>query len=287
MTTSQAAGDDFSADSNQQNPPGYVDGKPAPLLIEELTLVRERPTDAVWQWLARGWEDTKACFAVSALYAFLFTLGGFIISFGFYFAGMPYLVLPSITGFLLVGPALGVGFYEISRKRAAGETATLGDAMMAFRRNTLGIMGYGVFLVFLFQVWIRLSFTVAAMSFPGVSPEWPAIIERALTTFDGVTFGISITILGSIFAAITFFSGAFSMPMLVDRKSVLVPSMLTSVVAVWRNRVSCLLWAGVIVLFTGVGLFTLGIGLVLMFPLIGHATWHAYKDVIAQTLEST
>ncbi|MGB0671155.1 MAG: DUF2189 domain-containing protein [Rhodospirillales bacterium] len=276
MTTSTDS--DSAPTESQQTPPD----KPAefPMLIDELRLVKTRPTDAVWQWLGRGWADTKACWSVSATYAFLFTLVDFLISFGFYFMDLPYLILPALSGFLLVGPALGVGFYEISRIREAGGKPTLRDALFAYRRNTLGIMGLGVFLVFLFQVWIRLSFTVAALNFPGVSPDWGSIIHRALTTFDGVTFAISITCLGAVFATIIFLGGAFSMPMMVDRRTVLVPSLLTSVVAVSRNRQSCLLWALMIVVFTGIGLITLGFGLILMFPLIGHATWHAYKDVI-------
>lgn len=250
------------------------------LLIDEMAWVQTVDSGDVWQWLAKGWDDLKACWTVSAVYAFIFTAFGVLITFGFYFMEVPYLILPSMSGFVLVGPALAIGFYEVSRRRLAGERCSLIDAFMAFRRNTLGIMGLGVFLVFLFQVWIRVSFTIAALNFPGVSPEWEAIITRALTTFDGVTFFISITFVGSIFAFVVFLAGAFSMPMMVDKKTILVPSMITSAFAVAHNKRVMMLWAGIIVIFSFVGLITGLVGLVLTFPLIGHATWHAYKQVI-------
>lgn len=255
-------------------------------LVDELALVTEARSQAVFRWLSLGWTDFRACWRVSAVYAALFVAGGLLISFGFYFMGLPYLILPSLSGFLLVGPALAVGFYEISRRRAADMPISLGDAFKGFTRNALGIFGLGIFLVFLFQVWIRTSFTIAGLSFRGVPPEWPAIIERAFTTIDGLYFGIGIMALGSVFATIVFFIGAFSIPLMVDRKTVLVPSLLVSAFAVWRNKSTMLLWALMIVLFMGMGLFTAFLGMVIAFPLIGHATWHAYREVLSGTMPS-
>lgn len=257
------------------------------LLIDEMAWVQKVDSDDVWQWLAKGWDDLKATASVGVVYAGLFTCFGLFITFGFYFMDLPYLILPSMSGFALVGPALAIGFYEISRKRALGERCSIMDAFMAFRRNTLGIMGLGVFLVFLFQVWIRVSFTIAALNFPGVSPEWEDIITRALTTFDGVTFFASITLVGSAFALLVFLVGAFSIPMMVDKKTVLVPSMITSAFAVAHNKRVMVLWAAIIVTCSFVGIITCFIGLLITFPLIGHATWHGYKQVIQPTENST
>lgn len=261
-----------------------VPGRHRQFLIDELALVTKVGSSDVWQWLSLGWVDFRACWRVSAVYAGLFVAVGLMISFGFYFWGLPYLILPSLSGFLLVGPALAVGFYEISRRKAKGEHIDLIAAFKGFRRNSLGIMGLGVFLVFLFQVWIRISFTVAGLSFRGVSPEWSAIIHRALTTWDGVYFAVGITAVGAVFATFVFFIGAFSIPLMVDRKTVLIPSMMVSAHAVFTNKSAMILWAIVIVLVMGVGLFTAFIGLIWAFPLIGHATWHAYKHVLSGTM---
>lgn len=252
-------------------------------LIKEMALVGEIGTGDVWKWLAAGWSDLKANFAVSVSYAALFILFGLILSFGFYFMGWPYLILPGLTGFLLVGPAVGIGFYEISRRHAAGEQVTFWAAITAARYNKLGIFGFGVALVFIFQVWIRLSFTVFALSFSGIMPDWGIILTRAFS-LEGVYFGISIALVGGVFATGIFVVGAFSMPMMMDRKSVLVPSLFTSAYAVIHNRKAMILWAAIIVFFTGIGLATAGIGLIITLPLIGHSTWHAYKQVMSGDL---
>ncbi|WP_025897990.1 DUF2189 domain-containing protein [Sneathiella glossodoripedis] len=139
-------------------------------LVREMALVQQVGTDDVWNWLRAGWIDLKDNLAVSIPYAAIFVLTGFLISFGFYFLDWPYLILPALTGFLLVGPAVGIGFYEISRNSAVGRKSSLINALSAARHNKLGIFGFGVALAFLFQVWIRISFTVFALNFPGIMP---------------------------------------------------------------------------------------------------------------------
>ncbi|MEH6548144.1 MAG: DUF2189 domain-containing protein, partial [Sneathiella sp.] len=149
-------------------------------LIKEMALVGEVGTEDVWKWLAAGWLDLKANTAVSVSYAALFIIIGLILSFGFYFIGWPYLILPGLTGFLLIGPAVGIGFYEISRRHAAGEKVSLWATVTAARYNKLGIFGFGIALAFVFQIWIRISFTVFALNFPGVMPDWGIILMRSL-----------------------------------------------------------------------------------------------------------
>ncbi|MEH6476294.1 MAG: DUF2189 domain-containing protein, partial [Sneathiella sp.] len=149
--------------------------------------------------------------------------------------------------------------------------------------NKLGIFGFGIALAFVFQIWIRLSFTVFALNFPGVMPDWGIILMRSIS-MEGVYFGISMAIVGAVFAAGIFFVGAFSMPMMIDRNSVLLPSIITSAYAVVHNRNAMILWAMIIVMFIGIGLATAGIGLIFTLPLIGHATWHAYKQVMSGDL---
>ena len=149
---------------------------------------------------------------------------------------------------------------------------------------SIGFYFMGLALAFVFQVWIRISFTVFALNFPGIMPDWGIILTRALS-MEGVYFGISIAAVGAVFATCIFFIGAFSMPMMMDRNSVLLSSLITSAYAVVRNRNAMILWATIIVICTGIGLFTAGIGLIVTLPLIGHATWHAYKQVMSGDLQ--
>lgn len=269
--------------SETENPPPHHGPKNVHFLVKEMALVGEVGTEDVWKWLAAGWSDLKANTAVSVSYAALFIFIGLMMSFGFYFMGWPYLILPGLTGFLLVGPAVGIGFYEISRRHAAGEKVSLMAAVTAARHNKLGIFGFGIALAFIFQVWIRISFTVFALNFPGIMPEWHIILMRALS-MEGVYFGISIALVGAVFAGCIFFVGAFAMPMMMDRNTILLPSIIASTYAVAHNRNAMILWAAIIVILTGVGLATAGIGLIVTLPLVGHATWHAYKQVMSGDL---
>jgi uncharacterized membrane protein len=253
-------------------------------MVEEMAWPQRVHTDDVFQWLAKGWADTKALKGVSMTYAALFLCVGIYISFGFYYLELPYLILPSLSGFLLVGPAFAVGFYEASRRRQAGEDCSLVDVLFGFKRNTYAILGIGLAQVFLFMVWIRLSFTLFAVAFPGVTLELDTIAERALS-MEGVNFALMIATLGFCFACIIFLSGAFSLPLMVDHQTLLIPALLTSAYAVIKNIRVMVLWAFLVVLLMFAGLIT-GIGLIVTFPLIGHATWHAYQQVIQKPNES-
>ena len=266
--------------SEKQQHPEVFELKP---MVAEAALVKNASTQDVWIWMAKGWEDFRVCGLVSGTYAASFVALGLFISVGFYFMELPYLILPALSGFLLVGPALAVGFYDISRLRAAGKTPTLKDAFLGFRRNPLGIFGLGMGLVFVFQVWIRISFTIAAISFPGVGPEIADMLTRAVTTLQGVHFAIGIGALGFVFALAVFVTCAFAIPMMIDRRTVLLPAMIASAYAVIRNKAAMVLWAAVIVGVMTLGLLTFTIGLIITFPLIGHATWHAYKHVFGET----
>ena len=255
-----------------------VKSETAGFLVPQMALAKKVHTDDVFQWLAKGWADTKALQGVSLIYAALFLIGGVALISILYQLDMPYLVLPALSGFLLVGPAVAIGFYEGSLRREEGEMFNLGHAILAFRRNSYSLMAMGIAQVFLFMVWIRLSFTLFAVAFPGVMPEWGPILDRALS-LEGLHFALMITALGSVFATLIFFSGAFSLPMMIDRKTVLIPAMLTSAYAVFLNFRVMVLWAFLVVLLMFAGLVT-GVGLIITFPLIGHATWHAYRQVL-------
>lgn len=252
-------------------------------LVPEMALARTVSSQSVFLWLVKGWEDVKALKTTSLLYAAWFLLIGLMISFGFYRWQVPYLILPALSGFLLVGPAIALGFYEGSIRRQQGQPFHLHHALLAFRRCRYPILGMGIAQVFLFMVWIRLSFTLFAVAFPGVMPQWVAIFERA-TTIEGLHFAIMITALGGLFATLIFFTGAFSLPLMMDRQTVLIPALLTSAYAVFLNLKVMLLWASLIVLIMFLGLIS-GIGLLMVFPLVGHATWHAYQAVLGENEE--
>ena len=125
-------------------------GAPAPR-------VRKVDLDRPWAWLAAGWRDLTQAPAVSLTYGALFAAIGWAVTFGLWWADMIYLILPLTAGFLIMGPILAVGLYEVSRRHEQGRQATFGDAIGAFRANPTQIAFMGVTLLLLFFAWIRIA----------------------------------------------------------------------------------------------------------------------------------
>jgi uncharacterized membrane protein len=136
-----------------------------------------------------------------------------------------------------------------------------------------------VLLVFL-VVWMRFAALIFAVSFPYVAFDTQSMLNATLFTEDGHVFLLVGTLVGGVMAVIAFAAGAFSLPLLLDRRAGVIEALVTSVVAVTRNPRAMAVWAALLVLFTGAGLATAYFGLAVTLPLAGHATWHAYRGVI-------
>lgn len=242
--------------------------------------VRDVGTDEPFRWLAAGWRDFRAAGLVSLSHGLLFILAGFLLTVGLIAAGLMYLVAPLVVGFMLVGPALTVGFHAISRELESGRRPAAATAFMAWRANPAPILGLGLLLVLFLVVWMRLAAMIFAVSFPFTTLDPQSLLNAALFTPDGLTFLTVGTVVGACMACIAFVFGAFSLPLLLDRKIGLLEAVATSAVAVVLNARTMVVWAGLIVMFTAAGLAVGYLGLAVTLPLLGHATWHAYRAVI-------
>jgi uncharacterized membrane protein len=244
--------------------------------------IRRVEIDRPWRWLAAGWQDLRAMPGVSLVYGVAFAIAGYLITIGLWLAGTPYLVLPMGAGFMLVGPIVAVGLYEASRRRAAGEPVSLGRVMGAFRHNPTQIALMGVALLVLFFVWVRLAILIFMLFFGLRPPSLETLFVTVFFSASSLPFLIFGTAVGAVLAAFAFAISAVSVPMLLDRAEVNVFSAIAiSVRCVLANLPAMALWAALIVVFTGAGLVTLYVGLIVTLPLIGHATWHAYKDLVS------
>lgn len=237
-------------------------------------------SDQPFKWLTAGWRDYRKSGFVSVAYGLIFVIAGFILTVGLYVTGFEYLIAPTIAGFLLVGPALTVGLYAISRDLDAGRKPSLGRALTAWRVNPVHLLGFGLAQVLFLIIWIWLAVMIFALSFPYESTDLQSIMNAALFTIQGNVFlGIG-TIVGSVMATLAFVTSAFSLPLMLDRKADLLQAIIVSFVAVIMNARVMAVWAALIVVFTFAGLVTFYIGLAVTLPLIGHASWHAYRAVI-------
>jgi len=237
--------------------------------------------DRPWHWLAMGWADLWAAPKVGLAYGALAVVSSYLLTLGLWSYDLVYLVLPLGAGFALVGPILTVGLYETSRRLAAGEPVSLGAAVRAFGRNPLQIALIGLVLLLALLFWTRIALLLFALFFSQQPPTLDALVATVFFSSGSLVFLIVAHLAGAVLAATVFAISAVSVPMLLDRPEANVfQAIATSITAVLVNLRAMALWAALIVVFTSVGIATLYLGLLISLPLIGHATWHCYKDVV-------
>jgi uncharacterized membrane protein len=231
---------------------------------------REVPPAAPFRWLAAGWRDLRAAPGQSLGWGLVVLALSWGISLAALWLGTWIVLLSLLSGFVFIGPVLAIALYTISWQLEAGRVPTF-DLSFSTARARLGdSMVFALVLLVIFLVWARAG-SMVHIFFPVESqPELGQLIRFLL-------IGSAV---GSIFAAIAFAASAFSLPMLVDRKADTITAVITSVNATLRNKPAMAVWLALIVLLTGIGFATAFVGLVVLFPLLGHATWHAYRDVI-------
>jgi uncharacterized membrane protein len=235
-------------------------------------------------WLAHGWADFKAAPRQSLTYGAIvvllsWALAYIAVRFGGYFE-----LLALVSGFILVAPLLAVGTYSISEQLERGLRPSLRRCFIEERRAFGNLMVFALILMIVFLVWWRAASAVHIF-FPVdmATPDWTDYVQ-----FLGIGSAV-----GSIFALIVFATAAFSLPMLVDREADSITAAVTSVNAVLRNKPAMAVWAALIVVAVAPGFALLllvrerGAGFALVMallgitlPLIGHATWHAYRATI-------
>jgi uncharacterized membrane protein len=231
---------------------------------------RQLEVRAPLRWVRQGWEDMKQAPRQSLSYGLVMVLLTYVVSYAAWKMGSLFLLLGLLSGFIFLGPALAIGLYSISCQLQRGERPRLGYCLREGRRHLGNELVFAVMLLVVALIWARAA-SMVHVFFPVESH--PAM--RDLLIFLGIG-----TAVGSVFAAIVFSISAFSLPMIMDRKVDPVTAVVTSVNAVLRNRPAMVVWAAIIVATVAVGFVTGFLALVVLLPLIGHATWHAYRDTI-------
>ncbi|MCC7271681.1 MAG: DUF2189 domain-containing protein [Alphaproteobacteria bacterium] len=242
--------------------------------------IRSVPMDRPWTWLAAGWSDLVAARWVSVGYGAVIVAVSLGLIFGLVAVDHVALVLPLAAGFLLVAPALATGLYDVSRRLAAGEAVSLGGVLGAFRRNGTQLALMGLALIFIHLAWVRIATLLFALFAADPTPSWDRLVPELLLSAAGLPLLLAGTAVGAVLAAITFTVSVVSIPMLLDRQVSVALAVVTSVRVVWANPLAMALWAALIAVFTAAGLATLALGLAVVLPLVGHATWHAYRDLV-------
>lgn len=238
-----------------------------------------RTVDAIrpLRWLARALDDFRAHPLASSFYGLCFAAMGVLLLLMFRFA-IDYTSTLAM-GFMLVGPLLCIGLYDLSRQRECSPPARLGKSLVAWRENPGGIGIYVLILTVVFLVWARASLVTFALFETHAMPSWSAFFLQ-LAAMKNLGFVLAFFGVGLVFAGIVFAFSVISIPFLLDRRTDAVTAAAVSVLALVRNPLPMLVWAALIVMLIGIGLLTAYVVLIFTGPLIGHATWHAYRDLV-------
>ncbi len=235
-------------------------------------------------WLGHAWRDFKTAPRQSLTYGAIVVLLSWALAYVAIRFGGYFELLALVSGFILVAPLLAVGTYSISEQIERGLKPSLRRCFIEERRAFGNLMVFALMLMVVFLVWWRAASAIHIF-FPVdmATPDWTDYLQF---------FGIGSAV-GSIFAVIVFAAAAFSLPMLVDRDADSITAVVTSINAVLRNKPAMAVWAAMIVLAVTPGFAMLLLGreqgagfalvmalLGITLPLIGHATWHAYRATI-------
>jgi uncharacterized membrane protein len=239
--------------------------------------------DAPWGWLASGWRDLWAAPHVSLAYGAAFAVLSIGLTLGLMVSGLESLILALGAGFLLIGPIAAVGLYETSRRLEIGQRPGLGDILKVATQAPGQLGFFGAILAFLYVVWAQIAFLLF-MLFIGSNPLPPAneFLPTLLFTPRGLGLLVSGTIVGGAIALLVFAISAISVPLLMTRRLDAVTAIRASLAAAIANPKPMALWAALIAGFMALGIATLFVGLAFAFPLIGHATWHAFRDLVRE-----
>ncbi|HTM76032.1 MAG TPA: DUF2189 domain-containing protein [Devosia sp.] len=243
---------------------------------------RHLPLGAGFGWLAAGWRDLWTHPGPSLVYGFGVAALSALVVCSMVWLGWDQVLFPALAGFLVVGPVLATGLYEKSRCIAAGEPVSLGDMFSPHRGAGPHLFYVGAVLMGLMLLWMRTAVLLYALFFGWRPfPGFDHLMQMLFTTPLGLSMLVTGTLVGGLFAAFAFAISAFSIPMLLDQKLDAFSAMGISMSLVWNNLPALLVWGVIVLVLTLLSLATGLLGLIIIFPLLGHATWHAYAAVRA------
>jgi uncharacterized membrane protein len=233
--------------------------------------------------LRLGWEDFKAVPSHAIILCVIYPVLGLVLARAVLGYSVLPLLFPLAAGFALLGPFAALGLYELSRRRELGQPASAWDAMEVVRSPSFGAMlGLGTLLLALFVTWVATAqaIYIAAFGYAGAAGV-SDFVERVLTTPQGwwlIVVGCGV---GFLFALVALCISVVSFPLMLDRHAGAGDAMVTSLRAVARNPLPMAAWGLIVAVLLVAGSLPLFLGLAVVVPLLGHATWHLYRKVIA------
>ncbi len=232
--------------------------------------------------LAKGIDDFMAMPSHLAFLGMMYPIAGVCLAALTFSNNALPLLYPLVSGFALIGPFAAIGLYEISRRRELGLATSWKDAVNVLRSPAIpSILTVGLLLTILFLCWLGTARLLYEWLFGPLAPEsYGGFLSEVLTTSKGWTLILVGNLIGFIFAAVVLSISVVSFPLLLDRDVGAAVAIQTSVRAVAKNPMSMAGWGLIVAGALVLGSLPLLVGLAVVMPILGHATWHLYRRVV-------
>ena len=245
-------------------------------------VVRSITAGDIAEALGEGLRDFQAVPLYGLAFGALYAAGGIAILLCLMAFGLVYLAYPLAAGFAMIGPFVATGLYEVSRRRETGQAISIGAIWATVKaRGEIGWMAFVtlfVFVIWMYQVRLLIALLLGLHASFSSLREFITVV---LTTNEGLLFLAIGNAVGAALSLILFSLTVVSFPLLLDRDVDFVTAMVTSVRAVVTSPVPMIGWAAVIVVLLAVSAIPYFLGLVVTLPVLGHATWHLYRRIMA------
>lgn len=230
-----------------------------------------------FRWLDRGWKDLINQPAIALFYGVSFFLMAHILALVFKYK--PEFTLSMISGCLLIGPFLAMGLYEVSRRKEMGAQPDLSSSLTCWDAHIPSMAMLILVLMVLELLWGRASLIVFAVFFNTGMPSTTGVLEAVFNP-QNIEFVMVYLAVGSFFAVLVYGLSVVSIPMILDRDTDAISAVLTSMRVVFSNLAVMLLWGFMLSVLVFGALWPWGVGIILVGPWLGHASWHAYRGSV-------
>ncbi len=245
---------------------------PSQFSIQDVSLLRP------FHWLSKGWRDLihnpAASLAHGLIVTAIFLIALLITS------RHVYVLAAVISGFMLIGPIMAAGLCEVSRQRQKESPVSFDSSLNGLSRNQTALIRFASMLLGFSVLWFFLSALVLLATVGNVAP---ALSETLWGDFFAVVAPMQLAlylIVGGLLACLVYVMSVVSVPAIIDNQITAMNAMIISIQVVVSNSLTMLVWASLIVLLMGISLATFLIGMIVIYPLLGHASWHAYRDLV-------
>lgn len=245
---------------------------PSQLAIHHVALLRP------FKWLALAWQDLrhhpKASLAHGLIVSSLI-LGTLLIT-----NIHVYVIAAAISGFMLIGPILASGLCELSRRDERGESVSFDDSLAGLKDKQSSLIRFAGILLAVSLLWFVISGLVLATIVGDITPSLQQTLWGNVLDFISPINLILYSVIGGILASIVFVVSVVSVPAMIDSSVSAQQAMAVSSKATTENLATMIVWAALIAVLSVIGFASLLLGMIVIYPLLGHATWHAYRDLV-------